>query len=60
MVDVETVAEDFCKMMLEGRFVEAGQTYWSQDVSSIEPSDLPGGIPARVESKTAALDKLDK
>ena len=60
METVATVAQDFCNMMLNGRFIEAAEAHWSRDVASVEPADLPGGIPARVEGKDRALKKLEK
>lgn len=57
MSDVEAVARDFCALMLEGRFADAGEKYWAPDVRSIEPADLPEGIPAVVEGIDAAREK---
>ena len=49
MSEVAKIATEFSKLMTEGRFHEAGNRYWSQDVRSIEPADLSPAIPAVVE-----------
>jgi hypothetical protein len=43
--------------MAEGKFEEAGRTYWAPTVVSIEPEDLPGGIPAIVRGFDAVCEK---
>jgi hypothetical protein len=51
------VARNFTAMMAEGRFEEAGKSYWAPNVASIEPADLPGGIPANVHGIEAVKEK---
>ncbi|HUG10294.1 MAG TPA: nuclear transport factor 2 family protein [Opitutaceae bacterium] len=57
MTSTIDVARRFTAMMAEGRFEEAGETYWAANVASIEPADLPGGIPAVVRGFDAAREK---
>ena len=59
MSDVEAVAHDFCALMVEGRFADAGDKYWAPNISSIEPADLPEGIPATVSGIEAVRAKRD-
>jgi SnoaL-like domain len=58
MSKVAEIATGFRKLMTEGRFVEAGDHYWSQDVRSVEPADLSPAIPAVVEGIDAVREKL--
>jgi len=51
------VARGFMAMMAEGRFKEAGESYWAANVASVEPADLPGGIPAIVRGIEATREK---
>ena len=57
MFQVDDVARDFTAMLRLGQFEAAGEIFWARDVTSIEPADLPGGIPARVSGIAAARDK---
>ena len=51
------VALEFAAMLRDGQFEAAGNRFWAQDVTSIEPQALPGGIPARVSGIAAARSK---
>ena len=44
--DLAAVAADFTALWEAGDFRAAGEKYWSEDVVSIEPHDLPDGTPA--------------
>ena len=57
MCTVDDVARDFTAMLRLGQFEAAGEQFWAGDVTSIEPADLPGGIPARVSGIEAARCK---
>ena len=57
MSDVAEIATGFSKLMAEGRFLEAGELYWAQDVKSVEPADLSPAIPAVVEGIEAVREK---
>lgn len=57
MMTTTDVANAFTALMAEGKFEEAGRTYWAADVVSIEPEDLPGGIPAIVSGFDAVCEK---
>lgn len=50
------VAADFTAMLREGRFEEAGERYWSQDVVSIEPMAM-GDMPAETRGLEALRAK---
>ena len=58
MSQVADVATGFSKLMTEGRFLEAGDRYWAQDVRSVEPADLSPAIPAVVQGMDAVREKL--
>jgi len=52
----QQVAEDFAALCKAGKFDEAGRTYWSDQVVSIEPREGPMSTcrgRAEVEAKTA-------
>ena len=57
MQTIHQVARDFTALLRSGKFVAAGERYWSSDVASIEPADLPGGIRTTVSGKAATLRK---
>ncbi len=57
MPAIDTVARDFTAMLRAGQFEAAGEKFWAADVTSIEPMDLPGGIPALVSGIESARDK---
>ncbi len=46
MTDIKTLADDFTALCKAGAFDEAGETYWSPDVVSLEA--MPGDM-ARIE-----------
>ncbi|MFM5955206.1 MAG: SnoaL-like domain-containing protein [Novosphingobium sp.] len=48
MPAIQELARDFTALLRAGQFVAAGDRYWSRNVTSIEPADLPGGIRAIV------------
>jgi hypothetical protein len=57
MATINDVACDFTNMLRVGQFEAAGEKYWANDVKSVEPVDLPGGIPARVSGIEAVRAK---
>jgi hypothetical protein len=57
MANVHDVARDFTTLLRHGQFEAAGEKYWSDDVTSVEPVNLPGGIDAVVAGKSAARAK---
>jgi hypothetical protein len=57
MANVQDVARDFTFMLRQGQFVAAGDLYWAEAVTSLEPSDLSAGIPAFVSGIDAARGK---
>lgn len=57
MPTVDDVARDFTAMLRLGQFEAAGEKYWADDVTSAEPADLPGGIPAFVSGLEATRGK---
>ncbi len=57
MAAIDDVARDFTAMMRAGHFVAAGERYWADGVISVEPADLPTGIPAHVSGIAAVRDK---
>lgn len=42
MTTAGDVACGYTAMLREGRFVAAGERYWSDDITSLEPTALPG------------------
>lgn len=59
MPTTENVARDFTDMLRHGQFQAAGEKYWADDVTSIEPMDLPGGIAAVVSGLIATQAKSE-
>jgi hypothetical protein len=57
MANVHDVARDFTTLLRHGQFEAAGEKYWSDDVTSVEPVNLPGGIDAVVAGKSATRAK---
>ncbi len=57
MPAINDVARDFTAMLRLGQFAAAGEKYWADDVTSVEPVDLPIGIPAVVSGFEAARNK---
>ena len=57
MANVQDVASDFTSMLRQGRFVDAGNRYWAEAVTSLEPIDLSTNIPASVSGIDAARGK---
>lgn len=57
MASIEEIAREFTAMLRLGQFEAAGAKYWADDVTSAEPVDLPGGIPAFVSGFEATLGK---
>lgn len=55
---IEDVARDFTAMLRDGRFEAAGNRFWAADVTSIEPSEWPGGDGARVCGVEAVRSKV--
>jgi hypothetical protein len=54
---IDDVARDFTAMLRLGQFEAAGERYWADAVTSIEPADLPTGTPAFVTGIDAARGK---
>jgi hypothetical protein len=48
MATIQDVARDFTFMLRQGQFIAARERFCAADIRSIEPHDLPGGIPAAV------------
>jgi hypothetical protein len=46
MATINDVARDFTAMLRLGQFEAAGKKYWADNVTSVDPVDLPGGVPA--------------
>lgn len=57
MAGVQDVARDFTALLRLGQFEAAGDRYWADGVASVEPADLPTGIPAFVSGIDAAREK---
>lgn len=57
MAGVQDVARDFTALLRQGKFEAAGDRYWADAVASVEPADLPTGIPAFVSGIDAAREK---
>ena len=53
---VAEIAKDLVALNAEGKFAEAGEKYWSDDVVSVEPGAPPGGDPVS-RGKAAARAK---
>ena len=56
-LSVTEVANDFTALWLKGEFRAAGERYWADDVVSIEPHPMPGGIEAECHGIQAVRDK---
>lgn len=48
------IARSFCALLAEGRFEDASQTYWAEDVVALE--DMPGPM-ARLQGAAAIAEK---
>ena len=59
MPTADDVARDFTAMLRLGQFEAAGEAYWADDVTSVEPMDLPGGFPAKVTGIAATRSKCN-
>jgi hypothetical protein len=57
MAAIDDIARDFTAMLRLGQFEAAGETFWSPDVTSVEPEALSGATPAAVSGKAAARAK---
>lgn len=57
MAAIDDVARDYTAMLRLGQFEAAGERYWANGVTSVEPADLKIGIPAFVSGIEAARDK---
>lgn len=55
-MDVRQVAEAFAELCKAGKFEEAGERFWAEDVVSIEPRDGPM---SRTEGRDQAKAKGD-
>ncbi len=58
MTTLQDVARDFSAMILAGRFEEAAEKYWADDVTIMEPANLPDGTPAVVRGLRSARARL--
>ena len=59
MPTADDVARDFTAMLRLGQFAAAGEAFWADNVTSIEPMDLPGGIAAVVSGIEATRNKCN-
>ena len=57
MQTIHEVARNFTALLRAGTFVAAGDRYWSNDVTSIEPANLPDEICTTVSGKEATRNK---
>lgn len=57
MASIEAIARDFTAMLRAGQFEAAGDRFWAVDVTSIDPTALPGGIHATALGIDAARNK---
>ena len=57
MPTTHKVAHDFTAVLRLQGFAAAGEKHWADDVKSVEPRDLPGGIPAVVLGIAATRTK---
>ena len=55
---VTEIAKDLVALCGEGRFAEAGEKYWADDVVSVEAGAPPGGDPAS-HGKAAVVAKSE-
>lgn len=55
-MNTQTVADQFTALCKAGRFDEAGDTFWAEDVVSLEPGDA---AMARAEGRAAVRAKGD-
>lgn len=59
MSTIDDIARDFTAVLRLQGFAAAGEKYWADDVKSVEPMDLPGGISAHVTGIAAARRKCN-
>jgi hypothetical protein len=59
MPGIYAVAHEFTAMLRAGQFEAAGNRFWADDVTSIEPAALPGGIAATACGIAAARRKCN-
>ena len=57
MPNTHDVARDYTAMLRLGQFEAAGERFWAGNVTSIEPLDLSGTIPAFVSGIEAVRGK---
>ena len=57
MAAIDDVAHGYTAMLRLGQFEAAGERYWANGVTSVEPADLKIGIPAFVSGIEAAREK---
>ena len=53
-MSIHEIAQEFTQLCKDGRFEDAGRTFWSDDVVSLEPMDGPM---ARTEGRKAVQAK---
>lgn len=53
------VARDFTAMLRQGQFAAAGERYWSDNITSVEPTALPGDPAAAVSGIAAATSRCN-
>lgn len=58
MQSLVEIADDFTALVAAGKPQDAAEKYWAQNVTSIEPANLPNGNPAVVTGFAAALKEL--
>ena len=59
MVAIDAIAREFTAMLRAGRFTAAGDAYWAEAVTSVEPADLANGTPASISGIAAARAKAE-
>ncbi len=58
MAAIDDVARDFTALLRAGQFEAAGEQFWADNVTSAEPADLSGRVPAFVSGIEAARNKI--
>ena len=58
MPAIDDIARDFTALLRAGEY-QAAARYWASDITSVEPAELPGGIPAVASGLTAVQHKSE-
>lgn len=59
MATADDVAREFTAMLRQGQFAAAGEHYWSDDITSLEPTAVPGGTAVAVSGIAAARSRCN-